>query len=218
MNRLAIALAASTALAASAASAQTYPPPPPPPYQPPPPAAYGPPAFRHLGLALRFDLGIGYLGTSASPGDLKISGGGGSFGFMVGGAISENLILGGELWDVVTFSPTFTQGGVTVTGVSASMALVGVGVNLTYYFMPANVYLSLSPSITNVNLTTGGMTGSTESGFGMKIALGKEWWVADHWGIGLAGQFYFSSNVDKGPNPPTWSSLAGGIAFSATYN
>ena len=99
-----------------------------------------------------------------------------------------------------------------------SLSLVGVGLNLTYYFMPANIYVSLSPSITTLNLTASGVTGSTENGFGMKIALGKEWWVGNHWGIGVAGQFFFASNKDKGTNPPTWSSTAGGIAFSATYN
>ena len=31
-------------------------------------------------------------------------------------------------------------------------------------------------------------------------------------------QVFFASNQDKAPNPPTWSSSAGGVAFSATYN
>jgi hypothetical protein len=211
MNRIAAALALSSALVATPAFAQ--PPPPPPPAPPVDPTAH-----RHLGFALRLDGGIGYTGASASDIDASIKGVSGSFGLVVGAAVTENFIIGGDVWDTVVFSPTFSQGGISVSGTDTSMALVGFGLNLTYYFMPANVYLSASPSLTTLNLSGSGTTGSTETGFGMKIGLGKEWWVADHWGLGLAGQFFFSTNKDKGTNPPTWSTLAGGLAFSATYN
>ncbi len=84
--------------------------------------------------------------------------------------------------------------------------------------MPVNVYVSVSPSITTLSLSYGGVTESTENGFGMKIGVGKEWWVGDHWGIGVAGQFFFGSNKAKGTIQPTWNTTAGGVAFSATYN
>jgi hypothetical protein len=208
MKRVLAALAVSSTLVATPAYAQ--------PPAPQPPA--NPTAHRHLGFALRLDGGIGYLGTSDSMLDMSIKGVSGSFGFIIGGAVVENFIIAADFWDMVAFSPTFSQGGISVTGTDTAMALVGFGLNLTYYFMPANVYLSVSPSLTSVSLTSNGTSGSTESGFGMKIGVGKEWWVGDHWGLGLAGQFFFSNNKDKGTNPPTWSTLAGGLAFSATYN
>ena len=208
MKRVLAALAVSSTLVATPAYAQAA--------APQPPA--NPTAHRHLGFALRLDGGIGYLGTSDSMLDMSIEGVSGSFGFVIGGAVTENFIIGADLWDIVAFSPTFSQGGTSVSGTDTAMALVGFGLNLTYYFMPANVYLSVSPSLTSVSLTGNGTSGSTESGFGMKIGVGKEWSVGDHWGLGLAGQFFFSNNKDKGTNPPTWSTLAGGLAFSATYN
>lgn len=243
MNRIAAALAVSLALCASTAGAQeqqppAYQPPPPPAYPPPPPAyppqqpvypaqpgyapAYPPPvatAHRHLGFALRLDLGGGYLKSSSSPDDYALKGGAGAFGVVVGGAVSENLILGGDFWGVTAASPTLTQFGQTLgTATGVSLSLTGIGLNVTYYFMPANVYLSLSPSICSVSVSYGGVSASTENGFGMKLGVGKEWWVADHWGIGAALQYFFSSNKDTGPNPPTWSSNAFAVAFSATYN
>lgn len=215
MTRLAAALAVFSLMPAAALAQATQPPAPPP---PPAPMPYYGTAHRHLGFALRLDAGPGYTSTSASAIDATMKGGSFNFGLVVGGAVSEDFILGGDIWGTTVFSPTFTQAGTSFSGTNASFSLTGFGLNLTYYFMPANVYVSVSPSLTTVSLTEGGMSGSTDTGFGMKLAVGKEWWVGDHWGIGVAGQFFFASNKDKGTNPPTWSTTAGGVAFSATYN
>jgi hypothetical protein len=185
----------------------------------PPPAAEST-AHRHLGFFLRLDGGVGYLGSSASQGgvDASISGVGIPLGVAVGGAVIENFILAGDFWFASALSPSFEFGGQTATASDSSFSLGGVGLNLTYYFMPANVYVSFTPSIVMASLTVSGISGDTEAGFGGKLGVGKEWWVGDHWGLGLAGQFFFGINKDKGTDPPTWTSLGGGLAFSATYN
>ena len=176
-------------------------------------------ARRHKGFFLRMDGGVGYAGSSASQlgYTASLSGASSQFGVAIGGAVAENVILAGDIWGGVIYSPSVTVNGVTRTR-SSSASLVGFGPHFTYYFMPANVYLSLTPSLTIVSLTYDGTSANTKAGFGSKIALGKEWWVGDHWGLGVAGQFMFSFNVDEGTNPPTWSSFAGGVAFSATLN
>ncbi len=176
-------------------------------------------AHRHKGFFLRMDGGFGYAGSSASQGGISasISGASSQFGIAIGGAVAENVIVAGDFWGGVMLSPSVTRNGVTGT-LSSSASLIGFGPNFTYYFMPANVYLSLTPGVTVVSLTYNGTSANTKAGFGGKIALGKEWWVGSHWGLGLAGQFLFSLNVDEGINPPTWSTFGGGIAFSATYN
>ncbi|MGA8890655.1 MAG: hypothetical protein WB493_03735 [Anaeromyxobacteraceae bacterium] len=176
-------------------------------------------ARRHKGFFLRLDGGIGYAGSSTSQGGVNasITGASSQFGVAVGGAVAENVILAGDIWGGVLFAPKVTVGGITGTR-SSSASLVGFGPHLSYYFMPANIYLSLTPAITIVSLTYDGSSANTKAGFGSKIALGKEWWVGDHWGLGVAGQFMFSINVDEGTNPPTWSTFAGGVAFSATLN
>src|SRR3989304_4481409 len=99
-------------------------PPPPPPSAPPPPPRppayypvrryYDPTAFRHVGFFLRFDLGLGYLGssTSASATGLNFDsarGVAGELGLAVGGALRENLILSGHFWVAAAASPTLTK-------------------------------------------------------------------------------------------------------------
>src|SRR5713226_1245709 len=57
---------------------------------------------RHFGFFLRPDLGVGYMTTSeptgTSAGDVTISGLAGVFGFAIGGAVAENVILAAHLY------------------------------------------------------------------------------------------------------------------------
>ena len=76
----------------------------------------------------------------------------------------------------------------------------------------------MTPSLVGLSMTTSGTSSSSQAGFGAKVGVGKEWWVGDHWGLGLAGQFFLGINQDTGGDPPTWATLGGGLAFSATYN
>ena len=94
------------------------------------------------------------------------------------------------------------------------MGLSGVGLNVTYY-TPSNFYFSATPSVTVLNVETDDEDYETDAGFGVRVAIGKEWWVGDEWGLGLNGQFALSSNEDEGE---TWTTTWVGIAFSATFN
>jgi len=59
----------------------------------------------------------------------------------------------------------------------------------------------------------------SEIGIAGQAALGKEWWVSEHWGLGLKGEFTVTSNKDSAAaNAPTWTGYAFGVSFSATYN
>jgi hypothetical protein len=195
----------------------------PPPGAPPPapaPAAADSTAHRHLGFFIRLDLGAGYLGSSASQGglDSSISGFAVPFGVAVGGAVMENFILGGDVWAIAALSPSMNVNGITGTASDSSMGLSGLGLNLTCCFMPANVYVSFTPSMVMATLTVSRISADTQVGFGGKVGVGKEWWVGDHGGLGLAGQFFFGFSQDEGPNPPTWTTFGGTLAFSATCN
>ena len=185
------------------------------------PAPQDPTIHRHLGFFLRLDAGMGYAGSSASSGGatLSLKGFAIPFGVAVGGAVSENFILAGDLWATSALSPSVTWAGLSGTASGASMTMGGIGLNLTYYFMPHNVYVSLTPSIVTLSLNNGVSSASTNAGFGLKAGVGKEWWVGNHWGIGLAAQFVLGINKDQGSsNPPTFTTLGGALAFSATYN
>jgi opacity protein-like surface antigen len=138
---------------------------------------------------------------------------------MLGGAVVENFIIGAHFWGIAVSSPTVEVNGQSLGSISDStLGLSGFGLNLTYYFMPLNLYLSATPSIGVLSAKQGGSSSETENGFALRLAVGKEWWVSDNWGIGLNVQYAHSSNKDKGTNPPTWGSNWFGVAFSATYN
>ncbi len=224
-------------LAAGVARAQGAPPAPPPAYAPPPqPPAYGappppPPGYaappapagyhEHDGFFLQLDLGLGAMSSKASSGgtDVELSGTAAQFSLALGGALTPNFIVAGQLWGVTVSSPEVKVNGQSLGSVSdSSIGLSGIGLNLTYYFMPLNFYLSATPSIGRLTAKQGGQSADTKNGFAIRLAAGKEWWVSDNWGVGLNLQFAHSSNEDTGTNPPTWGTNWFGVAFSATYN
>ena len=176
---------------------------------------------RHLGFYFRPDLGLGYvsMSESTSAGDMKVSGTAGVFGLHVGGALQENLILGFHVYDAVIANPTIQLGSTSVTANAATAALVGFGPELTYYFMPQNVYVSTTLALSKVTIEQNGTSGSTETGFGARVSIGNEWWVSSHWGLGLVGHLDFASNKDQGgAGAGTLQTLGASLAFSATYN
>lgn len=176
----------------------------------------------HDGFFLRLDLGGGYMESNATvtvggvPVDGKLSGPAGSFGVAIGGEVSQNLILAGHLYSKAISDPKASANGGSVTLNDTSWSMVGIGPQLTYYFMPANVYLSGTIAATRLVVSANGTDANSDWGVGARLALGKEWWVSDDWGLGLAGLVSWSSNKDQGAE--TISSWGLGLAFSATYN
>jgi hypothetical protein len=207
---------------------------PPPPPPPPGPYSYGPPyrrrayqdatAYRHLGLFLRLDLGLGYMDSSTSVDRTFFSfdashGGAGEFAFALGGAVRENFIVAGEFWSSWTPSPTLRSQGASVpTGGTFSNALLALGPTFTWYLMPENVYFSATPSLTWLDFSDAFDSFQSDVGFGTRLALGKEWWVGPHWGLGVSGWFAFSFNKEGGGSDATWRTFLGGVAFTATLN
>lgn len=178
-----------------------------------------PTARRHLGFFFRPDLGIGYFraSTTDSLQDVTLSGGGGALGVNLGGAIAEGLILSAHLWTNGAVSPSISASGSSTTFTNGVVNLAALGPSLTYYFMPANVYLTGSAGFGRLSVSKNTTT-NTSVGPAGNLALGKEWWVSDHWGLGLAGQLTFGLNKDNGPDSVTWHTFAATFAFSATYN
>src|SRR6266496_4226862 len=198
-------------------------PPPPPPFAPPPPPPRpryypvrryaDPTAFRHVGFFLRLDAGLGYLGSSTSASATGFNfdsthGVAGELALAIGGAIAENFLLAAHFWGTSAIP----------TGGAFSVSLFGVGPSFDYYFMPNNVYVSVTPSLTWMTFSDAFNSFQTSAGFGTRFALGKEWWVGGHWGVGLAGWFAFSFNKESDAGGPTWRTYAGGLAFSSTFN
>jgi hypothetical protein len=116
---------------------------------------------------------------------------------------------------------------VTATTTNTTATLAGIGGGLAYYLDPANVYFAGSLLATSLQIsdTTNGQNrtvGETDSGFGVELLVGKEWWVSDNWGIGAAAQFIYGAMQDKDTfntsSPPTWSAAELALLFSASFN
>jgi hypothetical protein len=177
---------------------------------------------RHFGFFIRPDIGFGYLtSTESTPsGDATVSGFAGLAGVSIGGAIAENVILSAHVYDAVSSNPTVSLGGSSQNTSNTSVTMFGVGPELTYYFMPNNVYLSGTVALSRMSSSVNGTDASTDWGFGSRVTLGKEWWVSQHWGLGLSGHISYAINNDPNANGggQPLSSWALGAAFSATYN
>jgi len=209
MRRIAMAVACLAALPGARAMADEY-----------------PPAHQHRGLYLHVELGLGGMNTRAgatsTTEDMSLSGVGGAFNLAVGWSIGDHLVLGGEVWDMAVPQPDVKVGSASTTSDSDSqVAVVGWGPTIRFYIAPEhlNMFVAATPSITQVNTRLNGNEGSTQNGLGLRLSMGKEWWLGhSQWGIGVAGHLILSSNKDKGDNPPTWNTTGAGIDFSATWN
>lgn len=182
---------------------------------PPPPAPPRAGHHEHDGFYLRMMPGVGY--TSMSSSGIKVHGGSGMFTFSIGGAVTDNLIVFGHLGGSTIVDPKVRIAGNDLQG-RGSASLSGIGVGIAYYLMPSNVYFSGALVATQISLRDEDdrRIGETETGGGVDLSIGKEWWVSDNWGLGVAGRFMFASIDDRGGS--TIKATSTSIAFTATYN
>jgi hypothetical protein len=178
--------------------------------------------IQHRGMHLHADVGVVGSGSSTTyEGDsMKMSGTGVGFSLAMGGAVAPNLILGGDLWLNTAMDPRLTVNGVSGTATDMQYNVVGIGPRLTYY-LPYNIYVSATPSLTRLTFADDESSGSTQLGFGLRTSLGVEWSTGGNWGVGVAGVFHLASNKDRDDgfgNPPTWKTRGGGVVVSFSMN
>lgn len=148
--------------------------------------------------------------------DASLSGLAMSLGFSLGGHVREDLSVFGHASVSSAPGPTASLGA-SSGGTDSWLNLVSVGPGVNYYFMPSNVYVSAVLSLTGLFAAAKNRSGSSEVGLGARFAVGKEWWVGDRWGIGVAGQFSFGSNQDQGSSAH-WKTISPALAFSASFD
>lgn len=173
---------------------------------------------RHTGLFVRVTPGIsGNAATAEAEGtEFTLSGAGGRFGIAVGWAVQPGLIVSGELIGNAVIGPELEVEGMTFEGsddVTWGVSYAGAG--LDYYF-PSNLYLSGSLGAMLMTIDTSEMEPEeTEVGFGLKLGIGREWWVSDKIGLGVGLDLLAGSIEDSGVR---WTVATFGLSFSATYN
>jgi len=219
MNRITQAVVALMLLSMSILAAST-------------PARAGEPR-THDGFFLRLSAGAGSAsanledGSLGFPADFKLSGVAGDADIAIGGRIGDNLLLHGTLfsWAVVDPDAEVSALGQSSTDqVNGSVTMSAIGGGLTYYVMPSNLYFTGSLGMSSLDLTDNGNHLSSESGFAFTLGVGKEWWVGESWGLGVAGGFTYFTAKEKDiltgvlDSNESWSGPSYALRFSATFN
>lgn len=152
----------------------------------------------HKGLFLRLGLGGGFMRAERETGARRfdIEDGIAVVNLAVGGALAEDVVLHVDVHGLLGTRPR-----IRATGTEARLArndtnALSAALGLTYYMMPANVYLTLSAGlgITQIDATFVDPASGEQSvaqdetryGLAANVLLGKEWWVGAGWGLGLA--------------------------------
>lgn len=175
---------------------------------------------EHDGFYLRLQLGGGYTRASLIGEDLAIKGGAAGLNAEFGGAITRNLILFGKLYGTSAPNPDIELGDITIEGQTdgASQNIGALGGGITYYIMPANVYLSGALSFAQLSIDEDGETvAETDLGGALHLGLGKEWWVSANWGLGIGAELAVGRIPEK-EGDERWNVVNAMVFFSATFN
>ena len=134
----------------------------------------------------------------------------------IGGMVSPNLALHGTVFGWMLFEPELTIGSQSGT-LEAEVGVGGFGVGATYYFMPANAYVSGSVGFGQLTMETDDVSVESDYGVIFDATVGKEWWVSDEWGLGVAAGLGYHSIPDPSADE-NWTGLSYAIRFTATQN
>lgn len=178
---------------------------------------------QHDGFYLRFHAGFGpgkMIEENVLGSDLTLEGVASIFRFQIGGTISRNLILFGEFGGFTVVDPKLEWQGVVGTISKTYFAITDVGIGLSYYFMPANIYMSstIAFSSNEIEVDDANINRRSDTGLGLYLSVGKEWWVGSQWGLGVAICGHFSHTKDTIFNQeyPINNAVLG-LVFSATF-
>lgn len=175
---------------------------------------------QHDGLFFRAILGFGRGTTKSAKPDVEFSGPVSDFTLAAGYAVTENVVLYGEL-SSVTLWDSDRKVGDSAEAIEAVTS--GIGAGLAYYIMPVNVYLSGSLLFSHLLVKEDDRKkGESDLGIGTSLRVGKEWWASANWGLGIYGGIQLSRTKDKGSGlaaqPSIWTTSAATVGFTGSYN
>jgi hypothetical protein len=166
------------------------------------------------GAFFRAGLGAGY--ASQFRDDYAANGFGGMLDLAAGYSVVPDIALFAEVAFSFTPHPAASGAGVSSGATEDWMRDAYIGGGATYYFMPANVHVTLAIGAARLINKIGGGTGSTDWGPGVRLMVGKEWPLSDSWGVGVAGQMFFATMSN--PDGERWSTLTGAVMFTSTFH
>ena len=179
---------------------------------PPGPQAPTPEEHQHFGVFLHGDIGVGYLRTSGSKAGSPFVTKGAALGVAIafGWAPNDEWAFALEGWGWKALSASGL-------GSNTSVEVDAIGLNITRYILPIEVFATVVISGTRLAITDDGEGpeyAHSDIGFGLKVLLGKEWRVTSLFGIGVAAEVFLAVNRTGGESLDT---LGGGLVFSLTF-
>jgi hypothetical protein len=182
-------------------------------------AAQNAPRAHDGGFFMRLAIGAGPAATELEEGGerLKFSGTAGDVNIALGAIVGENLALHGTLAGWSISKPELEVTGLGSGTIDGDLTMAMFGVGLTYYFAPSNVYLSGSIGLASLTYEVDRVSFDTDNGMALELALGKEWWVGNRWGLGLAAAVNYHS-IPDGDVDLNWKGTSFALRFSATFN
>ena len=140
---------------------------------------------EHDGFFLRFQAGFGagrMVESEVPGGDVTLSGTAGAFRIQIGGSIAGNLVLFGEMGGAGITNPQLEWNAQSQGTEHTYLSITDVGAGLTWYFMPSNIYICGSVTLSKDRIEFGSYSASTRNGAGACLSVGKEWWAGAEWG------------------------------------
>ena len=171
------------------------------------------------GFFMRFSPAFGASSTKIEDafGQAELSGPAGAFEVALGYGVSRNFIVHANLgaWSMV--DPKLDLDGTEFPTDDLTMTLTCFGAGVTYYVGNSNIYLTASLGLANLTASLDDESANTDMGFAVEAAVGKEWWIARHWGLGVGGVVNYHSVPDADIDEK-WSGTSFGIRLTLTMN
>jgi len=181
------------------------------------------PRHVHEGPQFRFSLGAGgiYAYQSLDGGESEISGGGLQYNIAVGEMVTESLALN---LDLTIFHASEAE---STLFESVAFTAVNVGVGVTYWVMPQNVYLSAAIGMASSSVEEGAYrfldveiadVDTTGVGAGLHLSVGKLWWMSQRSGFGVTGSVLaMEMPYGEGDNIGPRLVISGVVALTLSY-
>lgn len=177
----------------------------------------------HEGPQLRVSLGGGglYAYQGLPGGSDEISGGSYALDFALGEMVLDRLAL--QLDFAIMHAPGAARGVLESTRFTA----LNLGVGVTYWVMPHNVYLAGALGLSSSAVQASSLHVADEEipdieasgvGLGLHLSAGKQWWISQRTGLGLSlSMLALSMPNDLGDQADPRRVLGASLQTTLTY-